>query len=176
MSWQQLTISAIFFATLLGLVKFQKFPERVFAAACLGCFGLSLISSDDLLGNAVNPGLMTLLLLVVCSFAFERTGFLRKLASVIFNGSVGKSYFRVLLTSSFASALLNNTAVVATMLAPIQKNKIINPGKLLLPVSYAAILGGTLTLIGTSQILLLIQCCLKKACLDFHFLTLLWLV
>jgi di/tricarboxylate transporter len=45
---------------------------------------------------------------------------------------------------------MNNTAVVATLISVVNSNKHINPGKLLLPLSYAAILGGTLTLIGTS--------------------------
>jgi di/tricarboxylate transporter len=49
-----------------------------------------------------------------------------------------------------SSALLNNTAVVASLIGPIKQNTLHAPSKLLIPLSYAAILGGTVTLIGTS--------------------------
>jgi di/tricarboxylate transporter len=49
-----------------------------------------------------------------------------------------------------SSALLNNTAVVASLIGPIKHNTVHPPSKLLIPLSYAAILGGTVTLIGTS--------------------------
>jgi di/tricarboxylate transporter len=65
-------------------------------------------------------------------------------------GSPFKSTFKTLLYTAFASALMNNTAVVAALISTIKKNTLIKPSKLLLPVSYAAILGGTLTLVGTS--------------------------
>ncbi|SQD79778.1 SLC13 family permease [Moritella yayanosii] len=169
MNLEQLTIIGIFACTLIGLVKFQKVPERVFAAACLACLGLSFISSDELLHNAVNPGLVTLMLLVVCSYAFERTSLLRRLSKVLFNGSKSKSYLKILVGTAFASGLLNNTAVVATLINPVKQNKLINPGKLLLPLSYAAILGGTLTLIGTSTNLIVNSMLLARGKQGFAF-------
>ncbi|KGJ97157.1 SLC13 family permease [Thalassotalea sp. ND16A] len=141
---------AIFAGTLVGLVKYQHSPERVFAAATMACLVLSFVSTEQIFDNAINPGLLTLILLINCSFAFERTSFLRVLASKLINKSPLRSYLRTLLTTAFASAILNNTAVVATLISPIKNNKFINPGRLLLPLSYAAILGGTLTLVGTS--------------------------
>ncbi|WDE00555.1 SLC13 family permease [Thalassomonas actiniarum] len=140
----------IFLATLFGLIKYQQKPERVFACATLLCLATSFVSTDDILANAVNPGLVTLILLVLCSFVFERSSVLRHLAVLIFNGSKIKSVVRTLFFSAFASALMSNTAVVASLISTIKNNKVINPGKLLLPLSYAAILGGTLTLVGTS--------------------------
>ncbi|MDP5071623.1 MAG: SLC13 family permease, partial [Congregibacter sp.] len=53
------------------------------------------------------------------------------------------------ITSVF-SALVNNTAVVATLANALRDNSFHLPSRLLLPLSYAAILGGTTTLIGTS--------------------------
>ncbi|NRA79524.1 MAG: SLC13 family permease [Pseudoalteromonas sp.] len=166
---QQWLIVVIFITTIVGLIKFQKFPERVFAAACLACFATNLVSTEQLLNNAVNPGLVTLLLLVVCAFAFERTSFLRKLANVLFNGSVVKSYVRTLLATVVASGFLNNTAVVATLISPVKNNKLIAPTKLLLPLSYAAILGGTLTLIGTSTNLIVNSMLIERGAEGFKF-------
>jgi len=140
----------IFVATFLGLLKYQQKSEKVFALSLLACLATGLVSADTVLTNVVNPGLVTLVLLVLCSFAFERTSVLRRVSVIMINGSTFKSTLKTLLCTAFASALMNNTAVVAALISTIKKNSLINPGKLLLPVSYAAILGGTLTLVGTS--------------------------
>ncbi|WOH39016.1 SLC13 family permease [Thalassotalea fonticola] len=150
LSIDQWFMLAIFAGTLIGLVKYQNSPERVFAAATMACLTLSFVTTEQIFNNAINPGLITLILLINCSFAFERTSFLRLLASKLISKSASASYLKTLLTTAFASAILNNTAVVATLISPIKNNKFINPGRLLLPLSYAAILGGTLTLVGTS--------------------------
>ncbi len=141
---------AIFIATFTGLVRYQNAPERVFALAMMACLSFGFVNTDEVFINATNPGLVTLILLISCSFAFERTSFLRVVAANLITKSVVLSYVKTLLTTAFASAVLNNTAVVATLISPIKNNKYINPGRLLLPLSYAAILGGTLTLVGTS--------------------------
>ncbi|WP_448246111.1 SLC13 family permease [Thalassotalea agariperforans] len=150
MTIMQWLMIAIFFATFAALFKFQRNPERVFAGTSLVCLAFSFVSSEQILANAVNPGLITLIFLVLCSFAFERTSVLRKLASVLINGSKLGSAVKTLFSTAIASALMSNTAVVATLISTIKKNTLINPGKLLLPLSFAAILGGTLTLVGTS--------------------------
>lgn len=146
----QWCLVAIFILTFVGLMKFQRVPERVFAVAMLACLSLSYVDTHDVLANAVNPGLVTLILLVLASFSFERTSILRRLSSVMINGSPFLSTVKTLLYTAFSSAFMNNTAVVAALISTIKNNRIINPGKLLLPLSFAAILGGTLTLVGTS--------------------------
>ena len=150
--WQLL---AIFIFTFIGLIKYQRIPERVFAAAMLLCFALGFLSPQDILSNAVNPGLVTLILLVLSSFAIERTSVLRRISSSMINGAKLKSSVKTLVYTALASAMMNNTAVVAALIATIKNNKLINPGKLLLPLSFAAILGGTLTLVGTSTNLII---------------------
>lgn len=147
MHWVMLLI---FIATFIGLLKYQQKPEKVFAVSLLACLATGLVSVDNVLTNVVNPGLVTLVLLVLCSFAFERTSVLRRVSVVMINGSKFKSTLKTLVCTAIASALMSNTAVVAALISTIKKNTLINPGKLLLPVSFAAILGGTLTLVGTS--------------------------
>ena len=150
MAAMQSLLVAIFILTFVGLMKFQRVPERVFAVAMLACLSLSYVDTQDVLANAVNPGLVTLVLLVLASFSFERTSILRQLSSVMINGKPFLSTLKTLIYTALASAFMNNTAVVAALISTIKKNQIINPGKLLLPLSFAAILGGTLTLVGTS--------------------------
>ena len=169
MTIQQWLMIAVFIATFVGLLKHQQVPERVFSMTVLVCLALSLVSVDDILANAVNPGLVTLILLVLCSYSFERTSILRRLSSRVFNGSKIKSMIRLFIGTAFASALMSNTAVVATLINSVKSNKLINAGKLLLPLSYAAILGGTLTLVGTSTNLIVNSLLLEQGAEGFSF-------
>lgn len=53
------------------------------------------------------------------------------------------------------SAFLNNTAVVASFMGIVKNNKFQAPSKLLIPLSYFAIVGGVITLVGTSTNLII---------------------
>ncbi|MCM2679072.1 SLC13 family permease [Echinimonas agarilytica] len=150
MTLQSWLVVAVFIATLAGLIQFQKRPAIVFGCTLLAVFGLDLVSTEQMLSSLVNPGLVTLILLIICSFALEKTRFLRFVASKVIRPGFKSTWLRLFTTTVCSSALLNNTAVVATLIAPIRSNPHHPAGKLLLPLSYAAILGGTLTLIGTS--------------------------
>lgn len=165
----QILMIIIFIGTFVGLIRFQKVPERVFAVSALTMILFSITSTDELLKNAVNPGLITLILLILCSFSIERTTYLRRLSAKLFAGSKGSTCVKTIITTAFSSALLNNTAVVATLLNAIKNNSVINPGKLLLPVSYAAILGGTLTLVGTSTNLIVNSLAIEQGKGSLHF-------
>jgi len=169
MTIEQWLMVGVFITTFVSLVKYSKVPERVFSVTVLLCLALSFVSVDDILTNAVNPGLVTLILLVLCSFAFERTSILRRLSTGVFNGSKVKSTLRLLLGTAFASAIMSNTAVVATLISTVKKNQLINAGKLLLPLSFAAILGGTLTLVGTSTNLIVNSLLIKQGHQGFGF-------
>jgi len=169
MTIAQYTMIAVFIITFLGLVKYSQVPERVFAITVLVCLVLSFVSVDDILTNAANPGLVTLVLLVLCSFSFERTSILRRLSASVFNGSKVNSMLRLFIGTAFASALMSNTAVVATLINSVKNNQLINAGKLLLPLSYAAILGGTLTLVGTSTNLIVNSLLIKQGVAGFSF-------
>jgi len=169
MTIEQWLMIVVFITTFISLVKYSKVPERVFSVTILLCLALSFVSVDDILSNAVNPGLVTLILLVLCSFSFERTSILRRLSASVFNGSKIKSTLRLLLGTAFSSALMSNTAVVATLISTVKNNKLINAGKLLLPLSYAAILGGTLTLVGTSTNLIVNSLMIKQGRAGFSF-------
>ncbi|WP_245732034.1 SLC13 family permease [Thalassotalea agarivorans] len=160
---------AIFVGTFVGLFKFQDSPARVFMGTILACLIFSFVSSEEVLKNAVNPGLVTLLLLVLASFAIERTSILRKISSTMLSGSRFKTTLKTLSITAVSSALMNNTAVVASLISTIKANTVINPGKLLIPLSFAAILGGTLTLVGTSTNLIVNSLFIDKGYSGFNF-------
>ena len=116
----------------------------------LACFLLGLVDADTVLSKAANEGLITLVLLLLVSVGLERLPWLANLSQRLVVPSLSMSLLRVSVVTSVFSAFVNNTAVVATLAGTLRKNRHHPASRLLLPLSYAAILGGTLTLIGTS--------------------------
>ncbi|MZI96058.1 SLC13 family permease [Vibrio sp. CAIM 722] len=153
MEWYFSSSSAVlllFACTIIGLVRFQNYPERVFGVLLLILVASGIVTGQQVIKSFSNQGVLTLILLMVCSLALEKTKLLRVAATFIVRPSYASSWFRLFSFSALSSALLNNTAVVSTLLAPIRNNPYHSGSRLLLPLSYAAIFGGTLTLIGTS--------------------------
>ncbi len=139
-----------FALTICGLVYFQNRPERVFGILLVVLSVSGAVSSPQIVDSFANLGVLTLVMLMVCSLALEKTKFLRVVAKFVIKPSYRRSWVNLFAFSALFSAFLNNTAVVSSMLAPIRNNRFHAASKLLLPLSYAAILGGTLTLVGTS--------------------------
>jgi di/tricarboxylate transporter len=139
-----------FILTVVGLIRFQAYPERVFGSLLLFLIISNQVSSEQVIASFANPGLLTLILLMICSLALEKTKLLRLITNHIIRPSYFATWFRLYVATTVSSAFLNNTAVVSTMLSPLRNNSLHSSGKLLLPLSYAAILGGTVTLVGTS--------------------------
>ncbi|QIR15119.1 SLC13 family permease [Shewanella aestuarii] len=140
----------IFVLSIAGLIRFQRKPAAVLGLALLALSLFGLVSQQQLLSSMVNPGLVTLILLLLCSFALEKTRLLRIISAKVIVSKYASTWFRLFGITALCSAFLNNTAVVATLISPIRNNPHHSASKLLLPLSYAAILGGTLTLVGTS--------------------------
>lgn len=142
---------ALNLVVIVALLVFSDFsPWRIFLASTSLMYLLGVLSLSDLVAGYANPSLLVLLLLYLVSIPLERTALLRRLTTFVAHQSTGKSILRLGLVSGLCSAIVNNTAVVASMLGPLKRQQAIAPSRLLLPLSYASILGGTLTLIGTS--------------------------
>ncbi|MBQ4862102.1 SLC13 family permease [Pseudoalteromonas sp. MMG013] len=125
-------------------------PAWLFVGAIGTSYLTGLIDLESMLVNYANPSLITLLLLILVSVAIEKTTLVQKLAQSLAKGSLSKSVMKLGLSTAFLSSFTNNTAVVASLISAIKDSPTHSPSKLLLPLSYTAILGGTLTLIGTS--------------------------
>ena len=147
----------------LMLVLFLKeyFPLDVTALTILAVFMMTgYLSVEDAISGFSNPAVITIAILFVLSHALQQSGIL-EYGIVRLNKLTEKSKLlglaAFLISIAFASAFVNNTAIVA-MFIPltirISKKYNLSPSKLLLPLSYIAIIGGTLTLVGTSTNLL----------------------
>lgn len=114
-----------------------------------------VVPVDKALSGFSNEQMHTVALLFLAAAALQRAGTLS-----LFSGSLlgkGPSATRALVRLTFPialmSAVLNNTPLVAMMIPEVRswcRRMRVPPSKLLIPLSYAAILGGLLTVIGTS--------------------------
>ena len=133
-----------------GLISNKMRPATLFVAAALALYLPGLLTAQDLLNHYVNQSLVTLMLLLIGSMALERTRALQWVSRNLFHKSQFVTLLRMMGLVSFTSAFLNNTAVVAALMSTVRKNRDHPAQRLLIPLSYFAILGGVLTLIGTS--------------------------
>lgn len=140
----------IFLAVVVMLVTTNLKPAKIFGGSALLLVLTQQISTAQLLTNATNPGLVALVLLLLASQVIEKTAFLKRLGLKLVTRDYTQSFFRLVGFSFISSAFLNNTAIVASLLNSVKQNGYHAPSKLLIPLSFAAILGGTVTLIGTS--------------------------
>jgi di/tricarboxylate transporter len=147
----QYVVLITIFILIILLAKSSIRSLYLFGGTLAFFYFLELISTENLLQNFVNEGLVTLVLLLLISTVLENTIFIRQNSGSLFSKNrYHFSLLKVTAITSFFSAFLNNTAVVAIMMSVIKRQKNEIPSKFLLPLSYAAILGGTVTLIGTS--------------------------
>jgi di/tricarboxylate transporter len=156
-------IIIVLFIILLAFVLFvsEALPIDVVALTVLS---MLLITGQLTPGEGIsgfsNPAVITIAILFVLSHALQKTGVLEYLVIKI-NQLVSRSLVIgltvYLVCIALASALVNNTAIVAIFMPVtirMAEKYHISPSKVLMPLSYSAILGGTLTLIGTSTNLL----------------------
>jgi di/tricarboxylate transporter len=103
-----------------------------------------------------NPATITVLSMFVIAAGVQRTGVVNRAAHKVLDFAQGSSkrfLLALLVSVGVASAFLNNTPIVAIfipLVVTVATRLERSPSKFLIPLSFAAILGGTLTLIGTS--------------------------
>jgi di/tricarboxylate transporter len=133
------------------LTRIHTHPAYIFAATLFVFFLAGLIQVGELLLQFINPALVTLVLVMQAAAVIEKTPLTDWISRLVLIGhSLPRTVSRLCLGIFPLSAFMNNTAVVASFLGPLKKNRHFPASKLLLPLSYAAIIGGTVTLIGTS--------------------------
>ena len=142
---------ALIVAALIAMLIFSRLsPALLFTMAMSACALVGAIDIKTVLAKATNEGLVTLILLLLVSIGLERLPWLLSLSNRLVSRSLPSTLLSLSGLTMLFSAFVNNTAVVATLAGALRKNSHHPASQILLPISYAAILGGTLTLIGTS--------------------------
>ena len=132
-------------------------PIEVTAMGAIGLLLLfDVLSWQEAISGFSNPAVITIGAIFIMSRALVKTGFLEVFADFLAKKGGNRKWLTIfifLLTVSIISGFINNTAAVAIFIPlaiDLCQRFRISPTKILLPLSYAAIFGGTLTLIGTS--------------------------
>jgi di/tricarboxylate transporter len=119
----------------------------------LGLFGI--LTPREIISGFANDQVAVVIMLLVLGDIFRKTSVIENVFDRLFRSARSYKGFlsRMTLIVSGFSAFLNNTPLVAIMMPYVYswcKKNNISPSKFLIPLSYAAILGGSVTLIGTS--------------------------
>lgn len=121
-----------------------------------------IITVEEGLVGFSNEGLLTVVVLFVVAKGISVTGaldwYMGKLLGI--PKSIAGAQLRLMIPVAIISAFMNNTPVVVIMIPIVirwAKNIKVSPQQLLVPLSYASILGGTCTLIGTSTNLVIVD-------------------
>lgn len=145
---------------MVGLFVQTFKPTSVFAFTVLILTVLQIIPVSDLFDHAANESIITIFLLIFITNALKDNFNLLSLLDGLFKSIKNPRFFMLSFSAmvSGLSSLVNNTPIVALFIPYIynwSKRRKMAPSKFLIPLSFAATLGGTITLIGTSTNLVL---------------------
>ena len=167
MTWEIVFVFALLIFAIISFIL-ERIPADLTAITVFGVLifvsmltkSAELPKLENLLGVFGNSAPLTIAGMFIVSGALQRTGaidlltsYLRKLVKFPYKGFV----FIMVIGVAAASAFINNTPVVIVMMPVIlslSREMGVAASKLLIPLSYASIFGGTCTLLGTSTNLL----------------------
>jgi len=156
-AWLTVGILAATFAALLGT---KLPPVTVFLGALTLCVTFRLAPLERSLAGFANSGVLTIGALFMVAAGMYSTGAITLLSEKLIGRpkSMLAAQLKILGPVTIGSAFLNNTPLVAMMIPVIRdlcKSTGLDKSKLYIPLSFASILGGTCTLIGTATNLII---------------------
>jgi len=155
MIWEAWFTLAVIGAAVAVLTRDMIAPAVAFTAAVVVLLVAGVVTPAEAFQGFSNPAPITVAALYVLARAVEKSGALQTIVGATLGAgrSVRTALTRLTVPVAAASAFLNNTPIIA-MLAPQVENWADERGdsasRYLMPLSFAAILGGMTTLIGTS--------------------------
>ena len=150
--WFSLALTLLVLATL----AFSRVSSHLVLMGALTILSVTgIITAQDALAGFSNEGVITVAAMFVVAAGIQASGGVDLLVQHLMGHpkTVRQAQSRIVVPVTMVSGFLNNTPLVAAMIPAVHtlaKKIDIAPSKLMIPLSYAAVLGGTLTLIGTS--------------------------
>ncbi|MBI1206277.1 MAG: SLC13 family permease [Azospirillum sp.] len=156
----QIIVEVLFVGVFVAFIVEAATPDIIALATASILLVTGILTTNEVIGAFSNAGVVTVASMFILSAALERTGSIEVVADAA-TRLIGKTpylaFVGLTVVAVFISAFINNTPVVV-ILTPVAirlcQHLRIAPSKLLMPLSFAAIMGGTCTLIGTSTNLL----------------------
>jgi len=154
-----MTIALTLAVVLLALVCFvgEWFPADVTAISVMVLLmTLGLVTPEEGISGFSNSATITVLAMFILSAGIDRTGAVQAVSTGLMTWGGRRTSRQILVMGAIVgpiSAFINNTAVVAVFLPIVEdwcRKQGLSPSKLLMPLSYLTVLGGMLTVIGTS--------------------------
>ncbi len=148
-------VALVVVALIFALIKNLAPPALVFLSALTLVLATGIITVEEAFSGFSSPVIFVIGSLFVIAKAIQNSVNTGKIVSRLLGGKFTSfgTIAKLTLPVAAASAITANTPVVASLIQPLEnwsKKHRVSVSKLLIPLSYAAILGGTLTLIGTS--------------------------
>jgi di/tricarboxylate transporter len=133
----------------------QAATELILLGGVVALLTVGVLTPEQALGGFSNEGMITVALMYVVVAGIRETGGVDLLVQHVLGRpkSLRRALARLVIPATVVSAFMNNTPLVAIFLPAVlswAKRLQISPSKLLIPLSYGAVVGGTITLIGTS--------------------------
>lgn len=142
--------------SVIGLLVFTRYsPDIILLGGLALLLAAGILTPEEAFSGVSNPGIITVAVLFGVAAALRETGVISLVVRYVLGRpkSLASAKIRIMMPVAVISAFLNNTPVVATLMPAVDdwaKQNRLPVSKLLIPLSYAAILGGMCTLIGTS--------------------------
>jgi di/tricarboxylate transporter len=151
-AWVTLAVLAL---TVYVLARDLMAPSIVMLGASVTLMLIGVINPAEAFSGFSNSAPITVAALYVIARAVEKTGGLQPIVSATLGKGTGmrRSLARLLFPAASVSAFLNNTPIVSMLITPVSEWAEHNgksPSRYLMPLSFAVILGGVVTAIGTS--------------------------
>ena len=181
MSLEIFILLAILVFTLAAFV-FEWMPIDLVALSCLALLLITgLITPDEAVSGFSNPAVITVMMMFIIGEALVQSGVVRNVSRHLARMAGARPtriYTLFLLLVGAVSSFVSNTATVAVLMPiaiQLSKRFKFSPSKILIPLSYASIYGGTCTLLGTSTNLLVSAMAADRVGKGFSILEFAWL-
>lgn len=160
MTFEGWTVVGVILLCLSLLITTHYSVDMILLAGMAFLLISGIITPTEALSGFSNEGMLTVAALYVVAGALKETGAIQYITQKVMGDTrnVRTAQARIMAPVMFMSAFMNNTPIVASFIPALEhwsRKTRIPISKILIPLSYAAILGGTCTLIGTSTNLIL---------------------
>lgn len=160
MTFEGWVVLSIILLCLIALIGTSVSVDIILFAGLAVLFISGIIPADEALSGFSNEGMLTVAALYIVAAGLKETGAIQFIVQRVMGNvkTVKNAQLRIMSPVMVMSAFLNNTPIVASFIPALERWSRISQipvSKILIPLSYAAILGGTCTLIGTSTNLII---------------------